>query len=186
MHQPRWLVENLTDRLESQLDQIFRDATCSGWWPDLNIGSSSFSNAYRTTLARLRRHIAIHHSPACKAASGAVSLVRVPELSLPGIGPTLAKRIVDFREKKGRIKRVEELLEIPGMSERSGRCSAIILRSSRPQLPFLSDAQAPKSLDLGLVIHRCCLKAVNPLWQFKQGRAVSGKAQREFPRRTRP
>ena len=38
--------------------------------------------------------------------------------SLPGIGPTLAKRIVDFREKKGRFKRVEELLAIPGISEK--------------------------------------------------------------------
>ena len=38
--------------------------------------------------------------------------------AIPGIGPTLAKRIVDFREKKGGFKRVEELLAIPGISER--------------------------------------------------------------------
>ena len=38
--------------------------------------------------------------------------------SLPGIGPTLAKRIVEFRAKKGRFKRVEELLAIPGISEK--------------------------------------------------------------------
>jgi competence protein ComEA len=41
--------------------------------------------------------------------------------SLPGIGPTLAKRIVDFREKKGKFKRVEELLAIPGISEKKWR-----------------------------------------------------------------
>ncbi len=38
--------------------------------------------------------------------------------TLPGIGPVLAKRIVDFREKKHGFKRVEELLAIPGISEK--------------------------------------------------------------------
>ena len=37
---------------------------------------------------------------------------------LPGIGPALAKRIVEFREKKGGFRRVEELLAVPGISER--------------------------------------------------------------------
>ena len=38
--------------------------------------------------------------------------------ALPGVGPVLAKRIVEFREKKGGFKRVEELLAVPGISER--------------------------------------------------------------------
>jgi competence protein ComEA len=37
---------------------------------------------------------------------------------LPGIGPALAKRIVDFREKRHGFRRVEELLAIPGISEK--------------------------------------------------------------------
>jgi competence ComEA-like helix-hairpin-helix protein len=36
---------------------------------------------------------------------------------LPGVGPTTAKSIVDFREKSGRFKRVEDLLVIRGISE---------------------------------------------------------------------
>ena len=38
--------------------------------------------------------------------------------SLPGIGPTLAKRIIEFREKRHGFRRVEELLAIPGISEK--------------------------------------------------------------------
>jgi len=37
---------------------------------------------------------------------------------LPGVGPVLAKRIVDFREKKGGFRRIEELLAVPGVSEK--------------------------------------------------------------------
>jgi competence ComEA-like helix-hairpin-helix protein len=36
---------------------------------------------------------------------------------LPGVGPTTAKAIVDFREKSGKIKRVDDLLVIRGISE---------------------------------------------------------------------
>jgi len=38
--------------------------------------------------------------------------------TLPGIGPALAKRIIVFREKRHGFKRVEELLAIPGISEK--------------------------------------------------------------------
>jgi competence protein ComEA len=38
--------------------------------------------------------------------------------TLPGVGPVLARRIVEFREKKGGFRKVEELLVIPGISER--------------------------------------------------------------------
>ena len=38
--------------------------------------------------------------------------------TLPGVGPALAKKIVEFRTKKGGFKRVEELLAVPGISEK--------------------------------------------------------------------
>ncbi|HXJ18483.1 MAG TPA: helix-hairpin-helix domain-containing protein [Candidatus Polarisedimenticolia bacterium] len=36
---------------------------------------------------------------------------------LPGIGPTTAKAIVQFRAKSGRFRRVEDLLAVRGISE---------------------------------------------------------------------
>ncbi len=38
--------------------------------------------------------------------------------ALPGIGPVLARRIVDHRDEVGRFERVEDLLEVSGIGER--------------------------------------------------------------------
>lgn len=37
--------------------------------------------------------------------------------ALPGIGPELARRIVEYRETAGAFTTVEELLEVPGIGE---------------------------------------------------------------------
>ncbi|MBC7328507.1 ComEA family DNA-binding protein [bacterium] len=43
----------------------------------------------------------------------------VDELSsLPGIGPSLAKRIIQYRQFQGRFNSVEELLNVPGIGEK--------------------------------------------------------------------
>lgn len=38
--------------------------------------------------------------------------------SLPGIGPTTAKRIVEYREKNGQFSSIDELKEVQGISEK--------------------------------------------------------------------
>ncbi len=34
---------------------------------------------------------------------------------LPGIGPSLAQKIVDYRDQHGPFQRVEDLLDVPGI-----------------------------------------------------------------------
>ena len=39
--------------------------------------------------------------------------------ALPGIGPVMAQRIVEFREEHGPFRRVEDLLKVKGIGEKS-------------------------------------------------------------------
>lgn len=45
-------------------------------------------------------------------------------INLPGVGEVIAKRIIDYREGHGRLRRPEEIIIIEGFSERKYRAIA--------------------------------------------------------------
>src|ERR1700676_1186721 len=66
-----------------------------------------------------------------------LNVANVKELEqLPGVGPTTAKAIVDFRTKSGRFRRVNDLLGIRGISEAK-------LKKMRPYVTIGPTASAP-------------------------------------------
>ena len=56
---------------------------------------------------------------------------------LPGIGPKTAARIIDYRQKKGPFKKIEELMNVQGIGEKS-------FLKLKPQLTVAASAGVPQ------------------------------------------
>ncbi len=69
-------------------------------------------------------------------------------LSLPGIGPALAERILEYREKNGRFGKIEDLLNVRGIGEKNfekleERVRVAPTRKNPPAPPAKNDAPPP-------------------------------------------
>jgi competence protein ComEA len=64
-------------------------------------------------------------APTPAANPGAAAAVNINTAStdqlnaLPGVGPKLAARIVDYRQKNGGFKKIEDLMQIQGIGEKN-------------------------------------------------------------------
>ncbi|MBI4463032.1 MAG: helix-hairpin-helix domain-containing protein, partial [Acidobacteria bacterium] len=54
---------------------------------------------------------------------------------LPGIGPSLAQRIVAHREKNGRFRRIEELLIVRGINRKKFEALRSLIYVEKPPTP---------------------------------------------------
>jgi competence protein ComEA len=69
--------------------------------------------------------VVLAQKPAGKAAGGVPAVVNLNTATatqiatLPGIGEKAAQRIIEYREKNGGFKKIEELMNVKGIGEKS-------------------------------------------------------------------
>jgi competence protein ComEA len=91
----------------------------------LRIAFSSVALAGLATLFAAIPSIAAQTKPQASAKSSTTQVVNINTASaaefeaLPGIGPKMAARIIEYRQKNGPFKKVEELMNVRGLGEKN-------------------------------------------------------------------
>jgi competence protein ComEA len=85
----------------------------------LVLGLASFATA-QTTAAPNPQKTKTAKTVATLAAPVNLNTATVAQLdALPGVGKSTAQRIVDYRQKNGAFKKIEELMNVKGVGEKS-------------------------------------------------------------------
>jgi competence protein ComEA len=94
-------------------------AAAGGATSEADLGAMNLASTLRDGDHIAVPAIGMSNSPGGFAESGidlnTASASKLEEL--PGVGPVLAERIVEFREREGRFESVEDLLDVPGIGE---------------------------------------------------------------------
>lgn len=86
----------------------------------LNVMRRAQSLGLALALALLMSSTLAVAGPATTPSPVDLNTASVEQLTeLPGIGPALASRIVEYREKAGQFESVEELMNVRGIGEKS-------------------------------------------------------------------
>lgn len=78
--------------------------------------AASLEDGQQVYVPEISESVPLSSNPAASSERVSINTASVPELErLPGIGPVIAQRIVEYREQNGPYQRLEDLLQVEGI-----------------------------------------------------------------------